>query len=188
MKNTAVKNNINNNKGFTLVELLLTVALMGISFGVTSDILLTIMRSFNKTTVMGEIEQQANFVNEKMEKELRNSNGVTLDSSNTIHFKDPSGSIVYYDIDLTAGHNVLYRSVGSTSRVLANAVTMNSYLVANTVGGVNVTCPSNCFTVSNGKPDIVQYNMVFTQAQASPNSSYTGQVTLSNTVVVRNTY
>ncbi|KKS60297.1 MAG: hypothetical protein UV25_C0010G0024 [candidate division WWE3 bacterium GW2011_GWB1_42_41] len=49
-------------KGFTLVELLVVIALLGISIGVTSDILVSLVRSYNKTQIKNEVEQQANFV------------------------------------------------------------------------------------------------------------------------------
>ena len=69
MKNTGIKNKA----GFTLVEMVLVVGLLAISFGVTSDILISLVRSQTKSRVMNGIEQQANFVSLSIEKELRNA-------------------------------------------------------------------------------------------------------------------
>ena len=66
-------------KGFTLIELLLVVGLLALTVGITSDILLSIVRTYNKTQVTNEIEQQANFVSLKLEKEIRNAQTVTLE-------------------------------------------------------------------------------------------------------------
>jgi prepilin-type N-terminal cleavage/methylation domain-containing protein len=187
-----------NEHGFTLVELLLVVAIMGLSFGVTSDILLTIMRSFNKTTVMNEIEQQASFVSQKIERDLRNATNVTSVSNTMIRFEDSTGTVYVYDLDDQVGaadvvdgssvQYVLYRYPSTSSRSLTYALTLNPTRVANVVGGVNVTCSGPCFEIIDGRPQVVHIKMNFAQAQAAPNTYYSGQVTLDDTVVVRNTY
>ena len=70
--------------GFTLVELLIVVALVIISAGVTSDIILTLIRSYNKTRISNEIEQNGNFVILRLERELRDASNVdTTQSSST---------------------------------------------------------------------------------------------------------
>ena len=56
-----------NQGGFTLVEMLLVVFLLALTMGLTSDMLLSLIRSNTKTQVINEIEQQANFVSLKIE-------------------------------------------------------------------------------------------------------------------------
>ena len=181
-------------KGFTLVELLLVVTLMAISFGVTSDILVTLMRSFNKTTVINEIEQQAGVVSLMMEKEIKNAAVVTSPNSSTIQFEDTLGTGVTYIYENYSGIGTLYRyptATGNISNVTNRrryAITGNPGLTTGLVGGVNVSCPSGCFTIDPGRPTVVQINLVFQQAQANPGSSYSGRVEIHNTIVVRNTY
>ena len=66
-------NKKNNQKGFTLIEMLLVVLLLALTVGLTIDMLLSLIRSNTKTQVINEIEQQANFVTLKLEKELRDA-------------------------------------------------------------------------------------------------------------------
>ena len=46
-------------KGFTLVELLIVVSIIIIVVGVTGDIILSLVRSYSKTQITNEIEQNA---------------------------------------------------------------------------------------------------------------------------------
>lgn len=187
---------VSNAAGFTLVELLLVVALMAISFGVTSDILVTLMRSFNKTTVITEIEQQAGVVSQMIEKEIKNAAVVTNPGGDTriIQFEDTLGNVARYHFQTyTNGIGTVYRYPASTdiandTRRRTYAITGNPGLTTGLVGGVHVTCNPTCFSVNVGRPSVVQVNMIFSQAQASANSSYTGRVVISDTIVVRNTY
>jgi len=50
--------------------------------GLTSDMLISLLRSNTKTQVINEIEQQANFVSLKIEKELRDSVDVKIPGRN----------------------------------------------------------------------------------------------------------
>ncbi len=170
--------------GFTLVELLLVVALLAISIGVTSDILVSLVRSYNKTQVTNEIEQQANFVTLKLEKELRSARTITTPVVGT-----PGNTLTFQRVD---GTNVTYSLAGGVLQRNGVALTSN---LAN--GGVSVICTNNpcntsstgsCFTVSGTSPQILTVSMTFNQAAAAPGTSYTGCVKYNDTFVIRNTY
>lgn len=185
-----------NKKGFTLVELLLVITLMGISFGITSDILVTLMRSFNKTTVINEIEQQAGVISQMIEKEIKNAAVVSNPGGDTnrLQFEDTLGNIANYQYESYSGIGTLYRYPSwSNVTTVANRqrwlLTGNPNLITNYVGSVNVSCGgSGCFRVNTGRPSVVQVDLIFRQGQAAANSSFTGQVVISNTIVVRNSY
>ena len=55
----------NNQSGFTLIEMLIVVVILAIVVGMTSDMLMSLIRSNTKTQVINELEQQANFVPSK---------------------------------------------------------------------------------------------------------------------------
>jgi|GEM_PF-817426 len=174
-----------NNKGFTLIELLLVVALLGISVGVTTDILLSVTKNYSKTQVINELEQQANFVSLKITKELRNATSVvtpTVGASdgNTLQFLSRDGNEVKYYLD----SGILYRQsiiLGSTSP----AVPMTS-----SVGneGVEIQCTTKCFTLLGTGPDILGISLIFQKANVSVLSTLNTNIKVEDTIVLRGTY
>ena len=165
-------------KGFTLIEMMVVVALLAITVGLTSDILISLVRTNTKTQVLNEIEQQANFVSLKIEKELRDARLVTApvagDSGNTLTFQTKNGVEVMYVLD----GNSIKRTIGGVSNIL----TSNS-----SPGGVSVTCPGNCFSV-DGSPQVVKIDMTFSQAQDEAGVSYSGSANIESSIVIRSTY
>lgn len=171
---------IQNQKGFTLIEIILVVSLLAVTVGLTSDILLSLVRSNTKTQVINEIEQQSNFISLKLEKELRDARNVTLpeenSTGNTLTFIRKDGTEISYTLN---SNNVITRNIGTeTPQIL----TSNS-----NPGGVSVTCPSGCFNISGPNPQIVNISMEFKQAQGVV-VSYSGAVKINSSVVIRNTY
>ncbi len=176
----------NNQKGFTLIELMLVVVLLAVSVGVTNDILMSLVRSNNKTQVMTEIEQQSNFVSLKIERELRNARSVTTPAPNAsgilLKFETKGGPIIEYDVN-SGDSGLIRRRVGGSGA-------WTNITSSNNPGGVVAECisGSNCFSVSGYNPQIVNVNIKFSQAQVTASSSYTGKTSIQSTVVVRNTY
>jgi len=182
-------------RGYTLVELLLSITLIAISVGVTTDIIISITKSYNKTQITNEIEQNANFVLLKLENELRSAKSVTsvtdTGSTVTLTFVDSLGKNVSYQVTVpqatTAGY--ISRSYDGGSYVI---VTNND-----SVGGVSVSCltagsssgASNCFRADiTDPPSRVTLALRFTQAGTAGGASFSGTVDLNNTIVVRGTY
>ena len=177
MKNT-INTAINNNKAFTLIELLVVVGLMGLIVGVTSDILISVTKSYNKTQVLNEIEQQANFVSSKLTKELRDATDVTIPASagatgNDLEFTSKSGSKIKYS--LSGG--VLSRAVDAGT---ALAITSAAGLE-----GVSVECLGACFTLNSSDPDIVSYSFTFKKPSGA---TIDASIIVSDTTVLRGTY
>ena len=174
-----------NQGGFTLIELVLVIGLLAISVGVTNDILISLIRSNNKTQVITEIEQQSNFVSLKIEKELRNARAVSIplngESGTTLTFETRDGVQIEYSVDTDTG--VINRTEGLAGSALE--LTNDA-----SPGGVKVTCEggSGCFSVSGINPQIVSIKMIFSQSQSTPIAAFAGDVDIDSTVVIRNTY
>jgi type II secretory pathway pseudopilin PulG len=169
--------------GFTLLELVLVIGLLAISFGVTSDILISLVRSQTKTSVMNSVEQQANFASMKLEKELRSAIDVSMSGTDLVITKRGSTNPVTYSYD--AGTRILSRSefgVGAGTYALNDTTSP---------GGVGVECLSPaCFTVTVNSPKVVtialRFGPVLTAGGLIPVN--TGTVDINSTIVVRSTY
>ena len=169
---------INNQKGFTLIEMLLVVLLLALTVGLTGDMLLSLIRSNTKIQVMNEIEQQANFVTLKLEKELRDAMTASTSSDNNS-----------LTIRLRSNTNVIYRL---NSAVLQRSVDGgNNYvpLTSNaSPGGVAVSCNPTCFEIIGTDPQVVKTNLIFDQAQTGAGNTYKGQVKIESSIVIRSSY
>jgi prepilin-type N-terminal cleavage/methylation domain-containing protein len=167
--------------GFTLIELLLVIALLSITVGITTNIIVAVTRSYTKTQVANEIEQNANFLLLKLERDLRNAKAVTA-SSNTLNITDSDDRSIVYNVDGSTNKRV-------TRQVAAGTV----YRVTNDESphGVDVTCSGDCFQAdTSSTPTVVKLNLIFRQrgSDSSTPASFTGELKLQNTIVVRGTY
>lgn len=174
-----------NQNGFTLVELLVVIALIGISVGVTNDILVSLVRSYNKTQVKNELEQQANFVGLKLERELRSAKSASIPGGaaggNSLVLQKADGSYVNYSVStgvVTVGYNCDSAGAGCSP-------TLNTTTNAGP-GGLNVTCSSDCFTVA-GNPQVVTLDLTF-NPNTSNGTSFSGTAYIRNTITIRNSY
>jgi len=173
-------NKKNNQKGFTLIEMLLVVLLLALTVGLTSDMLLSLIRSNTKTQVINEIEQQANFVTLKLEKELRDALDASIvEAGNSLMITLRSGSQVTYRLN----GGVLQRRVGGVGSFVN--LTSNS-----SPGGVRVSCstPSPCFNVIGANPKAVVTRLIFNQAQVGAGPTYKGDVKIESTITIRGDY
>lgn len=176
-------------RGFTLIELLLVVSILAIAVGVTSDVLVNLVRTFSKSQVTNEIEQNANFVSQKLIKELRNATRVTEldpadvtplqqgDHYNAITFLDQAGNTVSYEIS----NGIVYRDTGSGNE----ALTEN-----NPPSGITAACPNTdeCFVLLETTPQVVRISIDITQAGTPGSLIFEGEISIEDTIVIRDTY
>lgn len=170
-------------QGFTLIEIIVVVVLLAITMGVTSDILITLVRSNTKTQVLNEIEQQANFVSLKIEKELRDAIDATSPYPNQLVFtrRDDKVEVTYTCSDCDSGGNVgkLTRSVDGNAPV--------DVTIGGNIGGVDVVC-SNCFTIEGTNPKVVRLDMDFKESQLNAGLTYSGSTKINSSIVIRSSY
>lgn len=176
------------NKGFTLIELLLVVALTSLAVGVTGDILVSLIRGYNKTNVINEIEQNANFISQKINKELRNAAQITQldpagaspplqgETGNEVTLVDRNGIIINYKIQ----NDVMTRNYDGGGD---DALTINS-----PPNGVKVSCPSPCFTLLEDNPQVLKISIMIEQAGSPATVVFQGDIMIEDTIVIRDTY
>jgi prepilin-type N-terminal cleavage/methylation domain-containing protein len=66
-----------NQQGFSLIEILVVIAIIGIIAGVVSDIFIQVIKASNKGNVVTEIKQNGDTVLSKIERVVRNAEEVT---------------------------------------------------------------------------------------------------------------
>ncbi|MBI2620611.1 type II secretion system protein [candidate division WWE3 bacterium] len=175
-------------KGFTLIEVVVAVALIIIIAGVTGDIVVSIVRSYNKTQITNEIEQNGNFIVSKIEKELKNALAVAEPASvggqvrKLVFTKEIDGALVsvVYEIKIDdAGIGSIFRKEG----------TGMEYQLTNNdaVSGVELSVADSYFSLLGQNPSVVKIHMKFRQI-GTPSQSFVGDVDLDAVAVVRGTY
>ncbi|MDO8425626.1 MAG: prepilin-type N-terminal cleavage/methylation domain-containing protein [bacterium] len=84
------KNKAHVRAGFTLMEMLVAIAVFSITIGVTSDLFLTATRQQRRTTVRSALESDARFVLETITREVREGriDRAVTDALAIIHFDD----------------------------------------------------------------------------------------------------
>lgn len=158
---------ITSQKGFTLLEILVVTAILGILIGVSTSVFLGILRSQNKTTITNEVRQNANLAIDLFERDVRSAAEVTPSgvSTNQITLELASGDVGWVCEDTVVGNNgLIKRVVGGVDEVLTNT---------DLVSGVDVDCggsvSANAFDVS-GVPEnrIVRFSFSIEQGVDAP--------------------
>ena len=72
------KNNNSYNKGFTLVELLVVTAVIGVLGVLSATLISSILRSQNKTAIINEVRQNGDLVISKFERDVKQSSGISI--------------------------------------------------------------------------------------------------------------
>ncbi len=171
------------NKGFTLVELLVSIGLVLIIGTVGTSIITSILRSYNKASIINEIEQNGNYVLSLMESQIRNAASVspTDTTTQTLTVTPQEGSPITFSVTTGAGGiGVVQKTVEGVAEILTND---------DLVSGVSVDTTNSQFVVSGTTPSSVQIILQLRQALNAPGRvDYQAATTLQTTVVVRGGY
>ncbi len=174
------------NWGFTLIELLVVVGLVGILAAVSADLFSSILRAYNKTQIINEIEQNGNAVLSHLAQQIRNAARVSSTSSDTITVTDQDGveTIFSFDTVHSLELDALATMIGVVKK--GNDILTNYH----SVGGINVVTDDSYFDVSTSGG--MQQVKIFMKIQQAPNApgrvDYEAETILETTVVVRGGY
>lgn len=168
---------IKKSHGFTLVELIIVIALVAIAAGVSTDIISSLVRSYGKTKITNEIEQSGNFALSKIEKELKSAvTVVSVDPTQLVFEREINDILVEVTYSLINGS--LFRSEDGGASLS---------IIQNESGGVKIT-NTDVFTWIQQNPDVIHIKLTFEQADATAQGAFTGSISLQSTVVLRGTY
>jgi prepilin-type N-terminal cleavage/methylation domain-containing protein len=175
--------------GFTLVELLVVIGLVLIIGTVGTNVITSILRSYNKAHIINEVEQNGNYVLSLMENQIRNAKSVaasdcTGNNCSTLRVTPQGGSSYNFEIktETVAG--------GTVGVVKKGGEVLTNY--SNDLKtGVNVDTDRSrsYFEVGSTNPPTVKIVLRLTQAPNAPGRvDYQAETTLRTTVVVRGGY
>lgn len=128
-------NRINAKKGWTLIELLVIVTIIGILSLSVSSIFLQIWRFYRITVVQKELQEEARTIMELVTRNLRNARSSTLIFSRYNSVQPPYSKVSFTTID---GKNVSYYQIG---RVLYQNIDGNVKILSKSITYFAVTPP-----------------------------------------------
>lgn len=199
--------NINKNKtkksaGYTLLELLIVIGLIGLTVGVTGDIILSLVRSYTKTQATNELERTSNYAVSKIEKEFKNA-------VSNVTFGTSTDSVSFYTkyYNNSTLYPVSYRytpGCPSTDTGNTGCIQRCDKLEAScTVAGdwKPITDTDSVIVATNGgkvfskasrdgtTPIALSINMKLTKnINGSINNPFSGELVVKTTVVAKGTY
>jgi len=186
-----------NKKGFTLVEVVISVGLLSVVSLVSVSIVTNLLRSTTKSQVNMDIEQTSSFVLLKMENDISKAYSASIE--------DSGGTLKLLQGASMSPTEVVYKIVGSgsdrpnyiTVQYSADAVvnlTDNTWDTNNSRPGasaVSVDTNVSKFSLvedSNGKPLAVNVTIKFVKPNTADTKNVAAESTLETTVVLKEGY
>lgn len=185
---------ISNSRGYTLIELLITIAILGVIVGVISTTFLTAYRGYVKSRIINQLQEDGNRIMSQLSRYARSSIEVTT-TANSITFTLDQDSIEYAENGQCQTIVVTYTAqTGSANgRLNVTAPSCGSFnsggviTDTNTRTGISVTGFSVSVT-DNGTTNTQEISMSLTFAQAvrAPTlGEYQGDIELETQVTTR---
>ena len=151
------KQKIKNNRGFTLLELLLYISIAGVILLVVSIFLSALLQSRIKNQTVSEVEQQGAYVMQLITQTIRNAEGITSpaqgisNTSLTLDVADLTDDPTAFD--LSSGVIRITEGVGSpvnltNSRINASGLSFQNLSKTDTAGIIRII-----FTLTHINPE-----------------------------------
>ncbi len=179
-----------NSAGYTLIELLIVIGLIGLTVGVTGDIILSLVRSYAKTQATNELERSTNFVVSKIEKEFKNATSVNFINNDKVEF---TTKLLDSSLPIVVKYELATCTANSQPvQCIKRSVDGGTPVEVTDADSVRVSCvTSSCFTNANpaSTPSALTLNMRFEKNNgASTSSAFSGEVVIKTTIVAKGTY
>lgn len=149
--------NRTDHRGFTLLEMLVSIAIVAIVSIILSQVFISTLRTNTKTELLKDIKQNGELTFETMVRAVQNADDVICSDSKTLVVTDTSGNTTF-----TCGLN------GSITRIVMQTASGTSYLTTDnaTLGGGSCGASSLSFVCTGGTGEPVTVNMSFVLGQA----------------------
>lgn len=170
MKKIYLKNRINNQKGYTVIELIFYISILAILFLAVVNALIMMTKSFKETTIQATLESSSSIM-ERMAREIKQASSITSLSATDLVLStfDQSGN----------AENVEFVLSGSNINFLQDGVSTGN------LNGANITVSNLSFTqITTTKGTAVKISLSVSATGDSQNRT----VDFYNTVVLRGDY
>lgn len=170
--------------GFTLLEMLISAAIVSLVGGILAQTFITMTRTNTKTERIKEVKQNGEFALDIMERMIRNARDVTSACTGT-----PAGSISVRNADggstsFSCIFNYGTHRIASQSGATANYLTSSSV----TLGGTTCATSTLSFTCTpiSGRPGTIQVGFQLSQLGTPVDQFEKSSLSFRTTIQLRN--
>lgn len=167
-----VKNIQKQNKGFTLIELILYIAILTIMMNALIPFAWNIIQAGAKSSTEQEVFSTARYVSERIKYEIRNASGINSVSANSISLTELVAANNPTVIDLSA--NQVRIKLGASSPVVLNSTNTKV---------TDLTFTN--YTSSDNKTKNIDFTLTVTGNYSSAGQEYTDSTSLRASAEVR---
>lgn len=165
--------------GFTLLETLVSLAIVAMVSVVLSQVFISTLRTNTKTEVLKEVKQSGDLAMESITRMVQNAQSVTCPTGQSLAIVNPDGNTT----------TVSCQDVSSVARLASSSATATVYLSSETVT-LGAACASSilqftCTSVS-GLPSLITVSFRMAQKGTPVDQFETASETFQNSVTMRN--
>lgn len=164
-------------KGFTLIEILVVVGILGLIAVIGTNMFFSILKGETKTRVLAEVKQNGNYALSVMGRMIRNAKEITSCTSNmqTITIKNPDREETTFDL---SGTRIASRSALGTGYLTSDKVRIDK------TDPVNKPYRFDCTAVT-GSPAVITIRFTLSQPGVATRPEEQATVDFKTTVSLR---
>lgn len=183
-------------RGFTLIEVLVSMGVLSIISGIAITIFVTVSSSYDKANVIKTLNSEGNQVMERVTRAVRSATGATQVSPSRLRLEIPresdnleysnNGECTQIEI-FKDGTNIKKQAINSSCDDLGNAPCTESAPCLLTNDNVEVTDLVFGVTVNNNGPEHIKINLSLRQdpSLSNPDPQQQASVDFESTVLTR---
>jgi prepilin-type N-terminal cleavage/methylation domain-containing protein len=159
--------------GFTMIEMIVVVSILGLVAVMTSGFLLVSLTAAGKAEVTKEVRQNGNYALSVMEGIILNSRGVGCTSPNTVNVTDADGNLTTFLCQ--------DNKISSISAVTGEIVNLTAPIPNLIVSGCDFSCPE-----TPGRPTKVHLRFIIGRGDPSSRPGEKASLEFQTEIVPRN--
>ncbi|MDP2874214.1 MAG: type II secretion system protein [bacterium] len=171
------------NRGFTLIEILIVIALMAVLTGAGADLFVNSLKAYQKSQIMNQLSQNGNYVMSTVLNTARSADEISIDEEthSVLTITDEDVQTVFRIKAGAQSVGVITKQVGGgTEETITNL---------SPTSGVDVVPGDSRFDVTTNPPQTLTVTLKIRQAPNTPlNRAYETAITLTNSVIIRGEY